>query len=139
MSTAHPPSPKNGHNRYEKSDVGFRFALVFITALIAVVVVILIVLTWFYRIIAPKPQLAASTQTADAPRMLPPEPRLQSDPVQDMIKHRAEEEQKMKSYGWVDSNAGIARIPVDRALQLTAERGLPQWQAPKPATSRRQP
>jgi hypothetical protein len=35
------------------------------------------------------------------------------------------EEGQLQSYGWVDQDAGQARIPVSRAMELIAERGLP--------------
>jgi len=56
---------------------------------------------------------------------LPPEPRLQTNPRQDLSDLRAREDQQLTSYGWIDKNAGIVRIPIDRAMQLTVERGLP--------------
>jgi len=30
-----------------------------------------------------------------------------------------------ENYGWVDKQAGIARIPIERAKQIIAEKGLP--------------
>ena len=37
----------------------------------------------------------------------------------------------LDSYGWVDKNAGIVRIPIDEAMKLTLQRGLPTRQEPK--------
>jgi hypothetical protein len=51
----------------------------------------------------------------------PPEPRLQVIPEEDLAKLRAAEQKKLDSYGWVIRTADIVRIPVDRALQLTAD------------------
>ena len=36
-----------------------------------------------------------------------------------------QEEQTLHSYGWVDQPAGVVRIPIDRAMELLAQRGLP--------------
>ena len=36
-----------------------------------------------------------------------------------------QEEQTLHSYGWVDQQAGVVRIPIDRAMELLAQRGLP--------------
>jgi hypothetical protein len=60
---------------------------------------------------------------------LPPEPRLQTNPRQDLIEFRRQEDQILNSYGWVDKNAGIVRIPVDQAIKLTLQHGLPARQA----------
>jgi hypothetical protein len=38
---------------------------------------------------------------------------------------RAAEDAALDSYGWVDKDAGIVRIPVDRAMEILAKKGLP--------------
>ena len=35
----------------------------------------------------------------------------------------------LDSYGWVDKDAGVVRIPIDDAMRLTVERGLPRGAA----------
>lgn len=35
------------------------------------------------------------------------------------------QEKQLNSYDWVDEKAGVARIPIDRAMELVAQRGLP--------------
>jgi len=59
---------------------------------------------------------------AEAPP-LPPEPRLQAKPRADMAAMRAEEQRLLSSYGWTED--GHVRIPIDRAIELVARRGLP--------------
>jgi hypothetical protein len=61
---------------------------------------------------------------------LPPEPRLQTNPRQDLHDVRAKEDERLESYGWVDRNAGIVRIPIDAAMKLALERGLPARSEP---------
>jgi hypothetical protein len=49
-------------------------------------------------------------------------------------KFRAEEEHQLSSYGWVDQNTGLVRLPIDRAKALLLERGLAVREgAPVPA------
>jgi hypothetical protein len=36
-----------------------------------------------------------------------------------------EYQQRLTNYGWVDRNAGKVHIPIDRAIDLLAQRGLP--------------
>jgi len=50
----------------------------------------------------------------------PPLPRLQTDPVYEMEVLRAKEAEILESYGWVDENAGIGQVPIERALELYA-------------------
>jgi hypothetical protein len=49
--------------------------------------------------------------------------------LQDVRKH---EDERLTSYGWVDKNAGRVRIPIDRAMDLVLQRGLPFRAAPVP-------
>lgn len=55
-------------------------------------------------------------------RVLPPAPRLQVNPDRDIEELRAAEQERLTTYGWVDPSAGIAHIPVERAMVLIAER-----------------
>ena len=52
---------------------------------------------------------------------IPPEPRLQSTPFDDLKRMRAEEDAALTTYGWVDKQAGIVRIPIERALDIAAQ------------------
>jgi hypothetical protein len=62
---------------------------------------------------------------------VPPEPRLQTAPREDLRDLRASEDAVLDNYGWVDKKAGIVRIPIDEAIRLTLERGLPTRQEGK--------
>jgi hypothetical protein len=55
----------------------------------------------------------------------PPEPRLQTMPVPNRKWIVEQENQQLTTYGWVDQKTGVVRIPVDQAMKLLAERGLP--------------
>lgn len=54
-----------------------------------------------------------------------PPPRLETRAGGDLADFRAAEEADLNSYGWIDRKAGTVRIPIDRAMQLILERGLP--------------
>jgi hypothetical protein len=77
--------------------------------------------------------------------LVPPDPRLQPQPGAttglvdrgispdwetapnvEMRRFLAEEEEELNSYGWIDMGNGIARIPIDRAMELIVEEGLPE-------------
>ena len=75
--------------------------------------------------LAPEYPLAAGQEMR-----LPPEPRLQTDPRADLRELRAHESSVLSTYGWVDKAAGVVRIPVDEAMRITAQRGLPARAAP---------
>jgi hypothetical protein len=54
-----------------------------------------------------------------------PEPRLSVDPGAELSSMRAEEDEVLKNYGWIDRERGIVRIPIDRAMAILARKGLP--------------
>ena len=56
---------------------------------------------------------------------LPAAPTLQQFPANELYEFRTQEEAELHSYGWVDKNAGTVRIPIDEAIRLTLQRGLP--------------
>lgn len=56
---------------------------------------------------------------------LPPEPRLQQFPEQEMRTYEEAQAQRLSSYGWVNEDESVAHIPIAEAMRLTIERGLP--------------
>ena len=58
-------------------------------------------------------------------RILPPQPLLQVDEKQTLVERRAEEQKQLHEYVWVDKSAGVVRIPIERAMELTLAKGLP--------------
>ncbi|HEV3309613.1 MAG TPA: hypothetical protein VG815_03745 [Chloroflexota bacterium] len=66
-----------------------------------------------------------------------PSPRIQPDPAEEFTKMKIEDLGRLNQYGWIDRAAGVAHIPVDRAVDILAERGLPipAADAPAPSTS----
>jgi hypothetical protein len=72
----------------------------------------------------------ATTREMDA-RKRPPLPQLEETPQLDLAREKAAEEQILNNYGWADRQNGVVRIPIDRAMDLIAQRGLPvRQQAP---------
>lgn len=53
---------------------------------------------------------------------LPPKPRLQIAPPVDLAQKRKADDAVLNSYGWIDRSSGTVRIPIDRAMELLAER-----------------
>jgi hypothetical protein len=58
------------------------------------------------------------------PRREPPGPKLQTEQAQDLATVVRAEERLLSSYGWVDQEQGVVRIPIDEAMKLVAERGV---------------
>ncbi|MGH8212015.1 MAG: hypothetical protein ACREPP_02150 [Rhodanobacteraceae bacterium] len=55
------------------------------------------------------------------PDLIPPEPRLQPSPQNDLAEFRAQKEALLSGYAWVDVSHTYARIPVTRAMQIYAQ------------------
>lgn len=53
-------------------------------------------------------------------KKLPPPPRLQANPSEEMAAFRARENEILSTYGWIDPNRGVVRIPIERAMELVA-------------------
>jgi hypothetical protein len=82
-------------------------------------------LAGLYRWFSASPGTPEAVTPLVPERQEPPSPRLQTSPVRDMDAFRAAEDRVLSSYGWVDRNAGVVRIPIDRAMDIVAQRGLP--------------
>lgn len=119
-----PPGAQYEHTDIDTS-VGYKFAL-WLTVAMLISVAIVYGTFWFFEgrqvstdALTQRYPLAAGREKA------PPAPNLQTQPLQDIYLLRKGEAAKLESYGWVDKEGGIVRIPIDRAMALTAERGLP--------------
>jgi hypothetical protein len=54
-----------------------------------------------------------------------PAPRVQADPAVELKEMKAEDLGRLNQYGWIDRKSGVAHIPVDRAMDILAKKGLP--------------
>jgi hypothetical protein len=126
------PDPGATH---ETRDISTRVVVIFGVSLVvgAILVHFLIwVLYVFYGSLHDKayPRQYPMAQIGAPP--LPPTPRLQTQPREDLKNLRAEEQKRLDSYGWVDASRGEVHIPIDRAMELLLQQGLPvRQQAPR--------
>lgn len=136
MTTERHPEPAPdvsiGH---EERDVYARPIALSALGLAAVTVAAFVVMYLLFNFFA----LLHSRETA-APNPLvgaygmkePPEPRLQTAPLEDLLALRTRDAAALDAYAWVDREAGVVRIPIERAIAVVAERGLPvRTAAPK--------
>jgi hypothetical protein len=119
---------QNPSVHHETSDVNIRSIFAFAIGLMVVGVVIMFLIWLLFGYFSGR-QAASSPRefplAIEQQNRLPPEPRLQTNPKQDLIDLRANEDATLNSYGWVDKPNGIVRIPISEAMKLTVERGLP--------------
>jgi hypothetical protein len=134
--------PVNTDVSYEKSDVEARTIYVYLVGLAVAVVLSYAVCIFVLRattrvaVQSDTPPPPIRVEMGSAYQELPPEPRLQgvpghgNDPQADLREKIRQDTEENEKAGWVDQNAGIARIPVKDAMRIIAEKGLPGVPAP---------
>ncbi|MEO6811762.1 MAG: hypothetical protein ABI353_21845 [Isosphaeraceae bacterium] len=116
-----------GH-QHEKYDVGIRGIFFFGLSLVIMTVVVQVTLAGVMELFGREKERETK---ATLPVLfanetgLYPAPKLQESPALDVVKMHADEAIVLSGYGWVDPKAHIARIPIDRAMDLLAAQGLP--------------
>lgn len=119
---------EHGH---EANTLSVRTLVMFATAVVALAIVVNLILASVME------GLSKDSRTAHAlePPMFKeeagtfPSPRLEDDPAGSYAALKGEELERLNGYGWVDQKKGIAHIPIDRAIEILAERGLPKGSA----------
>jgi hypothetical protein len=119
-----PADAQHEHTDIEPS-LASRFA-VWLAISMVISAVIVYGTFWFFE--GQEEALNRATQTyplAAGRSQEPPTPRLQTQPFKDLYLLRQAEEERLTSYAWVDKGSGVVRIPIERAMELTLQRGLP--------------
>ena len=126
-----------GPARVETRDIEVRGLAWFAASLLFSAVVITLVLWGMFRffegqIAGQDPEdtpVVAEQRRREPPSADPaahfPQPRLQFNAAEENARQRFAEEHVLASYGWLDAQAGVVRIPIERAMDLVAQRGLP--------------
>lgn len=119
--------PAGGRPEHETFDVPLRPLLLFVVGLIVSAVVVHVglggLMQWFD---------SRQSRMAGLPSPVPPPirsgveaPPLQGSPHDDLIKMRREERAILDGSAATDPKAGLVRIPIEAAMRLVVERGLP--------------
>ncbi len=113
---------------YEHTDASVWIIVKFLFWLAASAVVIHIGLGLLYGLMIDRALDTGERQyplAATQGERLPPAPRLQQFPQNELYQFRLGEEAFLSGYGWMNKEAGIVHIPINEAMRLTVERGLP--------------
>jgi hypothetical protein len=122
------PSADNPAVHHETSDVNIRGIFGFAVGLVIVALVVHFVVWLMFVYFGAREARSTPRQfplAAAQGQRVPPEPRLQTNPRQDLIDMRTGEDAILDTYSWVDKNQGVVRIPIEEAMKLTVQRGLP--------------
>ena len=119
-----PPGAKYEHTDIDVS-VGYKFALWLAVAMVISIGIVYGTFWFFEGRARTADGVAQKYPLAVGLHKEPPAPNLQKQPFKDVYELRLGEAAKLTSYGWVDKEGGIARIPIDRAMEVMLERGFP--------------
>jgi hypothetical protein len=133
--------PQHDTVAFETRDVKARTIYVYLAVLAVSVALSYIVCVFVLRITT---KIAADSDTPPPPvrqemkdyQTMPPEPRLQgvpghgTDPQYDLREKMREDTEANEKAGWIDQGGGVAQIPVQDAMRIIAQRGLPASSTP---------
>ncbi len=114
---------------YEHSDIRVNTVLLSIGGLLLSTAIICGFLCLVYLMYSRHYSATTAKDNGSARQTLPPEPRLQESPSQDLANVRRNTDAELNKYSWIDKQNGIVAIPIDRAMELMAQRGVPPQKA----------
>jgi len=120
--------------RFEPTDIATR-PIVFAVVSLAVTTLVFTFaahLTYFGFAARERASSPSASPLAEYAVKEPPEPRLQIHPKSDLDVLRAAEARSLGTLAWVDKDAGVVQVPIERAMQLLLAKGVPARQAPVP-------
>jgi len=140
------PVKTNGHGDYERRDIGVGGVLYFLAGLAVAGVIIHFMVAGLYKYLEKRSEAQQravsplvtnpSLDTRRIPRQYNedyqrylkegfPSPQLEVNERTELNDVRLREENTLSTYDYIDKNAGTVRIPIERAIDLLAQRGLP--------------
>jgi hypothetical protein len=118
--TAHHSPNGAGH---EQSEVSVRLIVVSLAFLAVATAIVFVLVVGIFR------YFYATYSTEEATRLsqpvIPPQPRIEVAPYEQLQQLRIKEDHILSSYAWVDEDSGTVRVPIDKAIDLLAAKGLP--------------
>jgi hypothetical protein len=118
----HPVATSPNGAGHEHREVDVRFIVVSLIVLLIGAFLVCLLTIGIFRYFHNEYLPAQATYTQP---QLPPEPRVEEKPYLQLQNLRVLEDHVLSSYAWVDQNAGTVRIPIDKAIDMVAEKGLP--------------
>src|SRR5262245_37301061 len=128
------------HAPYEVSDIdALRVTFIGIGLMVAVLVVMTLTYVIYgfvtRRYIGQQPAASSLAYT----RTTTPEPHLTVNAPEELRRLRASENATLHSYAWVDKDNGVVRIPIERAMEVLAKKGLPSRSERRETTKQDKP
>jgi hypothetical protein len=117
-------SQSRGH---ETSDANVRAVVKFVIGLFLSIAASLLIVWATFSYFVNRQGLGPPASPFENARKLPPPgvPVLEAKPAEEYKHYFVQQQEQLRTYGWVDQKDGIVRMPIDRAMDLLVERGLP--------------
>ena len=119
------PVAPNAGARHEKRDANIRSLVMFGVGLFMTLCATIILMIKLFNYFTSSQELGPPASPFANTRALPPGPRLQVEPREDLKQIRDAQESLLHHYRWIDQKSGVVRIPIERAMELIVQRGLP--------------
>jgi len=117
---------KNRNVGYEPTDAKVRPVIFSGLAMLCLMIVVFLLMAGVLGFLTSAREKSNTPRSPLAPdRELPSGLRLQVNPEAEWHVFKAKEDSVLNSYGWVQRDAGVVRIPVAEAMEKVLERGLP--------------
>lgn len=110
---------------YEKSDVSLPILTKWIIFLFGFIAFSAAAGWVIYIVFVPGIGIEETPSALARGEKLPPSPALQANPKRDIVVFRQQEAERAEHYSWFDKDKDVVHIPLDRAMELVAERGFP--------------
>lgn len=134
------PTAGSAGRTHETREANIKNVMIFGAGLLILIAFGLVASVGVFHYFAGRQTLGPPASPFEDVRTLPPVPRLQVAPEQDLGRYLADQEQELTTYGWADRQSGAVRIPIDRAMDLLLKKGLPvRGAGSQPATARIKP
>jgi hypothetical protein len=131
IEPTHENPPDTGRSGYERSDASFGPTFKATLYILGTMVLTAVLLVPVFGLLArreaaqqpPPPEVLKSQMSEPQPTF----PRLLESEPRALAEFRAQEDALLQSYGWVEKDRGLVRIPIGEAMRIVAERGLPKF------------
>ena len=132
-----PDQPMNEHGSFEREDLSPSGVIYFMVGMAVVVTVLILIVLGMYHFLnsyqeAHQPALSPLVTAPADTRAVShedtqtfPQPRLEESERAQLRQVIEDQDRKLATYDWVDKDKGVVQIPIDHAMDLIVERGLP--------------
>ncbi len=107
---------------HEQSEVSVRLIVVSLAFLAVATAIVFVLVIGIFRYFYSSYSTAESIKLSQP--VIPPEPRIEVAPYEQLQQLRVKEDHILNSYAYVDKASGVVRVPIDKAIDMLAAKGV---------------